>query len=70
MLVWLGDPTDTRKPIYDGTLGTLITCYQTDKKSPYHGLAQNTQRGYDDWCRTLARAIGKRRVDRLTGQDI
>jgi hypothetical protein len=70
MLVWLGDPTDTRKPIYDGTLATLITCYQTDKKSPYHGLAQNTQRGYDDWCRTLARAIGKRRVDRLTGQDI
>jgi hypothetical protein len=33
-------------------------------------LAQNTQRGYDDWCRTLDRAIGKRRVDRLTGQDL
>jgi len=24
----------------------------------------------DDWCRTLAPVIGKRRVDRLTGQDI
>jgi hypothetical protein len=35
-----------------------------------HGLALNTQRGYDDWCRTLGRAIGKRRVDRLTGQDL
>ena len=70
MLSWLGDPADSLKPIYDGTIAALITCYQTDKKSPYRGLAQNTQRGYDDWCRTLDRAIGKRRVDRLTGQDL
>jgi hypothetical protein len=70
MLVWLGDPIDARKPVYDGTLSALITCYQTDEKSPYRGLAQNTQRGYDDWCRTLERAIGKRRIDRLTGQDL
>jgi hypothetical protein len=70
MLAWLGDPTDSSKPIYDGTVGALITCYQTDKKSPYRGLAQNTQRGYDDWCRTLDRAIGRRRVDRMTGQDV
>jgi hypothetical protein len=70
MLAWLGDPQDMNKPIYDGTLSSLITCYQTDRKSPYQGLAQNTQRGYDDWCRTLERAVGKRRVDRLTGQDL
>jgi hypothetical protein len=70
MLAWLGDPHDINKPVYDGTLSSLISCYQTDKKSPYHGLARNIQRGYDDWCRTLERAIGKRRVDRLTGQDL
>ena len=70
MLAWLGDPEGQKKPIYDGTIATLIRCYQTDEKSPYHGLAQNTQRGYDDWCRTLERAVGKRRVDRLTGQDL
>ena len=70
MLTWLADPEDRRKPVYDGTIAALITCYQTDEKSPYRGLAQNTQRGYDDWCRTLERAIGKRRVDRLTGQDL
>jgi len=58
------------KPIYDGTPSSLIACYQNDKKSPYHSLALNTQRGYDDWCRTLGRAIGTRRVDRLTGQDL
>lgn len=70
MLAWLGEPEDCDKPIYDGTLSSLITCYQTDQKSPYRALAQNTRRGYDDWCRTLDRAIGKRRVDRLTGQDL
>jgi hypothetical protein len=64
MLAWPADPADTRKPIYDGTRGALISCYQTDQKSPYRGLAQNTRRVYDDWCRTLDRAIGKRRVDR------
>jgi hypothetical protein len=68
MLSWLADPEDRRKPVYDGTITALITCYQTDEKSPYRGLAQNAQRGYDDWCRTLERVIGKRRVDRLTGQ--
>jgi hypothetical protein len=70
MLAWLGEPEVSDKPIYDGTLSSLITCYQTDQKSPYRALAQNTRRGYDDWCRTLDRAIGKRRVDRLTGQDL
>jgi hypothetical protein len=70
MLAWLGDPEGQRKPIYDGTVSGLIRCYQTDKNSPYQAVKQNTQRGYDDWCRTLDRAIGKRRVDHLSGHDI
>jgi hypothetical protein len=70
MLAWVGDPEGQKKPVYDGTVAALIRCYQTDENSPYRGLAQNTQRGYDDWRRTLERAIGKRRVDRLTGQDL
>lgn len=70
MLAWLSDPEGQNKPVYDGTITALIRCYQTDPKSPYRGLAQNTQRGYDDWCRTLERAIGRRRVDRLSGQDL
>jgi hypothetical protein len=70
MLAWLGDPDGQRKPIYDGTVSGLIRCYQTDKNSPYQAVKQNTQRGYDDWCRTLDRAIGKRRVDHLSGHDI
>lgn len=70
MLAWLGDPEGWKKPVYDGTVAALIRCYQTDSKSPYRGLAPNTQRGYDDWCRILERTIGARRVDRLTGQDL
>jgi len=70
MLAWLGDPEGQKKPVYDGTMAALIHCYQTDKNSPYHGLRQSTARVYGDWCRTLERAIGRRRVDRLSGQDI
>jgi hypothetical protein len=70
MLAWLGDPEGQGRPVYDGTIAALIKCYQTDARSPYQGLKRNTQRGYDDWCRTLERAIGKRRVDRLGGQDM
>jgi hypothetical protein len=70
MLAWLGDPEGQKKPVYDGTVAALIRCYQTVENSPYRGLGQNTQRGYDDWCRTLERAIGKRRVDRLNGHDL
>jgi hypothetical protein len=70
MLAWLGDPGGENKPVYDGTIAALIRCYRSDPKSPYQGLAQNTQRGYDDWCRTLDRAIGKWRVDRLSGQNL
>jgi hypothetical protein len=70
MLAWLGDPEGEKKSVYDGTIAALIHCYQTDKNSPYRALGQSTGRVYDDWCRTLERAIGKRRVDRLSGQDI
>jgi hypothetical protein len=70
MLAWLGDPDGQKKPVYDGTVAALIRCYQTDKNSPYHGLRQSSARVYTDWCRTLERAIGKRRVDHLSGQDI
>jgi hypothetical protein len=44
--------------------------YHTDQNSPYRAIRENTRRGYDDCCRTLDRAIGKRRIDHLSGQDI
>src|SRR5581483_11674374 len=63
-----GSSRDTR-PVYDGTLHSLIACYQRDPLSPYRRVKQNTRESYDDWCRVLDRKFGARRVDRLLGQD-
>lgn len=68
MLEWLGDPEIQSLPVYDGTWESLIRCYQTDPESPYADRPQSTQRCYDDWCRTLSRAIGKKRVDHTNGR--
>lgn len=70
MQQWLAGGGRDQRPIYDGTLRSLIKCYQTDKESPYRNIGRNTQRIYDEWCRTLDRAFGARRIDRLSGQDL
>jgi hypothetical protein len=70
MLEWMTDPEGQGKPVYDGTIRALIACYQTDPESPYRGLRENTRRCYDDWCKTLDRAVGAKRVDRLNGRDL
>jgi hypothetical protein len=69
MLEWLGDPDLQSIPIFDGTVKSLIECYQKDPDSPFHDLRQSTRSCYGDWCTTLTRAVGARRVDRLTGRD-
>ena len=70
MQQWLAAGGRDSRPIYDGTLGSLIKCYQTDKESPYRNIGQNTRRIYDQWCRLLNRRSGARRIDRLSGQDL
>src|SRR3981189_2247858 len=67
MLEWLTDPESQSKPIYDGTLRSLIACYQTDDESSYRGLRENTRRCYDDWCKTLERAVGAKRIEGPNG---
>lgn len=47
MKQWLAGGGRDPRPIYDGTLHTLIACYQTDQESPYRNVGQNTQRVYD-----------------------
>jgi hypothetical protein len=70
MRQWLAGGGRDPRPVYDGTLSSLIKCYQTDKESPYHNIGQNTRRIYDQWCRLLDRLFGARRIDRLSGQDL
>lgn len=67
---WCADPEAQKIPVYTGTIKSLVSCYQRDPESAYQGLEQNTQACYDGWCRTLVRAVGERRVDRLTGRDM
>ncbi|RAI42813.1 integrase [Rhodoplanes roseus] len=70
MEAWLAEDGAPRRALYDGTLASLIALYQTDADSPYRAVRPNTRRGYDDWCRTLARKFGARRIDRLHGTDL
>jgi len=70
MLEWLGRRGEPPAgAVYDGTLRSLIKAYQTRPLSPYRAVSANTRRGYDDWCRTLDRAFGGRRIDKLSGED-
>jgi hypothetical protein len=70
MVEWLGDPEGQGKLLYDGTVASLIDCYQRDPESSYHGLSSNTKNCYDEWCTALKRLAGLRRVDRITGRDL
>lgn len=57
-------------PRYDGTLKSLIDLYQTHEASRYHALQPATQRTYTDDLRKLGKAIGARRLDKISGPDI
>lgn len=54
---------------FDGTLRSLIRCYQTDPESPYHKVKWNTRAHYDDTLELLERGFGARRLIDLTGKD-
>lgn len=55
---------------YDGTVASLVHCYQVDPNSTYHDLRYNTQKGYASWFRKLVEIAGTRRVSALTGTDL
>lgn len=69
MRAWLDSPDAQEARAYNGTLGSLAELYLSDPQSPYRATAQNTQRGYDDWCKSLVKNFGTKRLDRLVGQD-
>jgi len=45
MFAWLGDPEGEKRLVYDGTVGALIRCYETDKTSPT-GVSGRARRGF------------------------
>ncbi|MEH2476212.1 hypothetical protein V1281_002618 [Nitrobacteraceae bacterium AZCC 2161] len=70
MLEWLAAGKNDSRPIYDGTVSSLIRCYQNDKESPFHDTRFNTQRGYISWLVALDKVAGRRRISVLTGADL
>lgn len=65
---WLAGQ-DERGRAFDGTLASLIDCYQRDEDSPYRAVKWNTRKHYDDTLALLRGSFGARRIDALTGRD-
>lgn len=61
--MWLLERTN--EVAYNGTLGSLIDCYQTDEDSPYRGVRENTRRSYDHDLKILKSRVGDVRVKTL-----
>ena len=67
---WLAEQAKPDKPVkYDGTVGSLITIYETDEYSPYQQLARKSQENADYELRKLKRTVAERRVEKLNGID-
>jgi hypothetical protein len=66
---WLDNRGQGSKPIYDGTLKSLIAVYRRTPESPYHSIKHNTRRMYDESLDLLESIAGARRLSKLTGLD-
>jgi hypothetical protein len=64
MLEWAAGNRSTKRA-FDGTLGSLIRCYQTDEASPYREIKWNTQRTYDQVLGVVEKAFGTRALSAL-----
>lgn len=66
-----GGATQQAPKVFDGTVESLIVCYQTDKISPYNKKARfATRQHYDRLCRRISKDLGSRRIEELRGRDI
>jgi hypothetical protein len=66
---WLSNKGLGEKPIYDGTVKSLIKVYQRTAESPYHEVKSNTRAMYDESLKLLETTVGDRRLEKLTGLD-
>lgn len=71
MLEWIREGAlPQRRLTYDGSVGSLIDCYQKDPNSTFHDIRFNSQRGYRSWFVALRRVGGDKRVGALAGTDL
>lgn len=64
MLEWQSGRKNSRRG-FDGTLGSLVRCYQVDEASPYRNIKWNTQRTYDQVLGVIEKAFGTRALPAL-----
>jgi hypothetical protein len=72
MLAWLdGDVDDKERlaPKYDGTLGSLADCYESDEDSAYQELKENSAEVYKAWLKMVRETVGLRNVSRIVAKD-
>ena len=59
-----------RDPLFDGTIGSVISFWQTELSSPYHRIEASTRHPYDIYARMIHETVGGRRIDALDGRDL
>src|SRR5262245_54448232 len=56
--------------LFDGTIRSTITFWQTEPSSPYHALEASSRHPYDVYSRMIVETVGARRIDALDGRDL
>jgi hypothetical protein len=69
MLEWSTNTSRQRRP-FDGTVRSLVNCYEVDPDSPYHDLRPTTQKNYSKHMRILCQRVGDRQLAMVMGDDV
>lgn len=70
MVLWSKGITASGRTVFDGTVGTLINCYQTDPDSRYHKKRYSTRRNNDTVLRRISARHGHERLADIKGRTI
>ena len=69
LLEWL--EKGERNPLrFDGTIASLARIYELHSESPFQSVKHGTRQSYLTEAKVLVAAVGKRRIDKITGADI
>jgi hypothetical protein len=72
MLAWMDGEVDDRQrlaPKFDGTIGSLADCYESDEDSAYQGLKENSAEAYKAWLKMVRDTVGLRNVSRIVAKE-
>src|SRR5580698_3404209 len=70
MVLWSKGQTASRPAVFDGTLGSLINCYQTNPYSRYHKKRYSTRRNNDTVLRRISTRHGHEQLCNIRGLTI